>query len=78
MLGLEASFYLTEMALPKWFPKTMTEFEFITSIHLFFPTVLMCLRAVAISYFFDLDAYTSRTLDELQEQNKVNRTVNGV
>lgn len=71
MLVLEVFLCLTETALPIFFPKYMTEYEFLLLLHCAFPFILSLLRILAEYLYLDLDECTIKAFDEISKHQKV-------
>ena len=71
MLVLEVFLCLTETTIPKFFPKYMTEYEFLLLLHCAFPLMLSVLRVLSEYLFVDLDECTISAFSELAKQQKV-------
>lgn len=71
LMATEVCFRLTEMALPPWFPSSVTESQLIFYLHCAFPIVVALLRAVAESLYVDTDATSMAVLKEVYNQQKV-------
>ena len=71
VMAIEISFKLTEVSIPEWLPKTMTEFELIYLLHSIFPAVILGLRIWAEAYFVDINSASLQVLTEVTAHQKV-------
>ena len=71
MLVLEVFLCLTETNIPKFFPKYMTEYEFLLLLHCTFPFLMSVFRILAEYFFLDLDQCTINAFNELSKHQKV-------
>ena len=74
MLVLEVFLSLTETVIPKFFPKYMTEYEFLLLLHCGLPFMLSILRILAEYLYVDLDQCTIDAFSELSKHQKVYTT----
>jgi hypothetical protein len=71
MLVIDVALKLSETTVPTWFPKTLTEFEFIFYVYSAFPFFLAVLRAYTESVYIDLDSVTMTVLTDVTRHQKV-------
>jgi hypothetical protein len=71
MLIVEVSLCLTESAIPKWMPSTMTEQELMRLFHAIFPGIMAAFRCLAESLYVDIDKTSLAVLAELTQHQKV-------